>query len=406
MTAIDSPFKRTGALPMLLAAGAVALTGTSPAQAQDVPPAEDGVPERLSPAHPEAVEAIGLGPAFEDLGLEFYGWVEQSFTFNPDRPDDRINALRVFDDRSNDYRFNQLVVNLERGLSEGNEFDLGGKIELMYGSDARFIHQNGLADDIDDNTVQFDPVQFYGQVRIPVGNGLTVKFGKYVTTLGAEVIDAPNNALYSHSYLFGFAIPFTHTGVQFDYPINDQLSVYYGLVIGWDAFDNPNDSLSHMAGGSWTSADEKLAVLVNFITGPEREDENTDYRSVIDTVVTYQWTEQFSTSINADYGHESGLGGADDFWAGVAGYATYTFNPQLATTVRAEYFRDATASRLGFTGDVVEFTAGLDIHPVRDFANLRVRPEVRYDHAFGDTPFDDGTDQNQFTVGVDVILTF
>lgn len=386
------------------AAAVVLLCATVALQAEDEPAADNAAPV---PYGMHAAEAVGLGPAMDSLGLTFSGWVEQSFSFNHNSPTDDSNTLHVFDDRANAYRFNQLVLSLDRPLGDGKEFDLGGKVELMYGADARFIHERGLVDHLlEDHTLQFDPVQFYGLLRVPVGNGVVVKFGKYVTAHGAEVIDAPDNALFSHSYLFGFAIPFSHTGVQFDYAINDQLSVYYGLVLGWDVWTDNNDSLSHMVGGSWTSSDQMMEVLVNFIIGPERRGENTDLRNVVDALMTYHWTERFSTSVNADYGHESGLGGADDYWTGVAGYATYVFNPQLASTLRAEYFRDGTASRLGFTGDVVELTGGLDIRPIRSFPNLRVRPEVRWDRAFGDTPFDGGTDNDQLTLAVDAIVTF
>jgi hypothetical protein len=37
---------------------------------------------------------------------------------------------------------------------------------------------------------------------------------------------------------------------------------------------------------------------------------------------------------------------------------------------------------------------------------VRVRPEVRWDHAFGDDPFDDATRSDQFTFAVDLILSF
>ncbi len=356
----------------------------------------------------KGVEATGLKPAFDGLGLRLYGWVAQGFTFNVDSPKDRINVFRVFDDRSNDYRFNQLSVILERPLSEGNSFDVGGKVQAIYGSDSRFIHAFDLPEansPFRDDVVQIDPTQFYGLVRLPLGNGLTVKFGKYVTTHGAEVIDAPGNALFSHSYLFGFAIPFTHTGIQFDYPITDKVNVYYGLVRGWDVFRDNNSSMSHMVGGTikWT---DRLTTFFNLVTGPEREDENTDYRSVFDFNATYQWTDRFSTTLNVDFGNESGASDTGKNWWGIAGYATYRFSPQVSTTLRAEYFRDETASRLGITGDLTEVTLGVDIHPFKDLYNLRFRPEVRWDHAFGDQPFDRGTMHDQFTVASDVIFTF
>ncbi len=394
----------------MLVCGAAVLCGTSIAAGQDAAAnTEEATAIEQIPRGMQDVEGLRLKKSiFDDLGLKFGGWVEQSYTFNTDSPSDRLNVGRVFDDRSNDYRFNQFIVYLARELSDGKNFDIGGKIELMYGSDARFIHQRGLADNIDDNTVQFDPVQFYALLRAPIGNGLTLKVGKYVTTLGAEVIDAPVNALFSHSYLFGFAIPFTHTGVQLDYPINDDLGIYYGLVKGWDVWNDNNSALSHMFGFYGSLLDGKLSHFVNLITGPEADDNNSDYRTVLDIVVTYLWNEQLSQTVNIDYGIEQDAapGGGNARWWGIANYLTYTFNPQLAATLRTEYFRDDDGTRLGYTADMYETTFGLDVHPYKNLMNLRLRPEIRWDHAAAGTPFDGGSDDNQVTLAIDVIFTF
>ena len=56
-----------------------------------------------------------------------------------------------------------------------------------------------------------------------------------MTPFGCEVIAAEGNPLYSHSYLFGYAIPFTHTGVKFNYVWNSQWSTYFAVVNGWAA---------------------------------------------------------------------------------------------------------------------------------------------------------------------------
>ena len=53
--------------------------------------------------------------------------------------------------------------------------------------------------------------QAYGEIALP-GN-LTLDFGKFTTTAGAEVIEANKNWLYSRSFLFN-VIPFVHTGVR------------------------------------------------------------------------------------------------------------------------------------------------------------------------------------------------
>ena len=60
--------------------------------------------------------------------------------------------------------------------------------------------------------------QAYGTIALP-GN-LTLDFGKFVTTAGAEVIEANKNWLYSRSLFFN-AIPLVHTGVRANLKVSD-----------------------------------------------------------------------------------------------------------------------------------------------------------------------------------------
>ena len=60
------------------------------------------------------------------------------------------------------------------------------------------------------------------------------RLGKFVTLLGQEAINPTGNALYSHSYLFGFAIPFTQTGVLVTYALNDKFTIDAGITRGWN----------------------------------------------------------------------------------------------------------------------------------------------------------------------------
>jgi len=54
-------------------------------------------------------------------------------------------------------------------------------------------------------------------------------------------------------------------------------------------------------------------------------------------------------------------------------------------------------------------TAGVNIKPAipKPVAGLTIRPELRYDRALTNTrPFNDSSDRDQFTFGIDFILTF
>ena len=68
---------------------------------------------------------------------------------------------------------------------------------------------------------------------------LSVARGEFVTLIGQEVIDPRGNAFYSHSFQFGYAIPFFHTGVEVFWVPSDQLSVMVGITRGWEQSSAP-----------------------------------------------------------------------------------------------------------------------------------------------------------------------
>ncbi len=400
----------------LLVAPAVLFADDTAAPPATAPAASAPAPETPAPINMgmDAVEMVGLKPTFDDLHLNFSGWVEASYTYNAASPSSHMNAGRVFDNRSNAGEFDQLAFYLERDLASGKDFDWGFKVEGIEGYDARFIHSNGLGTDVVGEQHNFtsqepsiDATQFYGLVRLPVGEGLTIKVGKFVTPIGAEVIDAIGNNLFSHSYTFYFADPYAHTGVEFDYPVNDKISVYAGVNLGWDQFEFDAQPPSYMGGVTWKTTD-KLTTILQAIVGPEElspyPGRSTQYRELADLNLAYQWTDPFSTSIDAQYGYEDHLGS----WYGVTGYGTYVLVPsQVNANVRYEVFQDESGTRLaGLTTPISELTLGFDVHPFKDFLNLRIRPEGRWDYAYGAHPFDDGQSHSQFTAAADVIITF
>ena len=56
--------------------------------------------------------------------------------------------------------------------------------------------------------------QAYVSLELPGPRSVVVDAGRFVTSAGAEVIEAKDDWLYSRSLLFGYAIPFAHNGVR------------------------------------------------------------------------------------------------------------------------------------------------------------------------------------------------
>jgi hypothetical protein len=337
--------------------------------------------------------------------LRIHGYVEVAVHTTPGTESEE-RAGRSFDDDSEGFRFHQAYLAAEKPVTEASRFDVGGKLAGLWGADARLLHSTGLLDD-QDSEEQFDLLEAHLLVRLPLLRGTTLTAGKFVSPLGYEAIESTEAPLPSRSFLFGYAVPSTHTGAMATFDIGSGISLGYGLVLGWDAWEDSNDSLSHLGTFQWTGPGERDVVAVSGIFGPELEGNDEDGRLLIDAWWQHDWSERTYTTLNADFAVEQAgteCDCDDPHWWGFAGYLAHELTPCLTGTVRAEWFVDEDGTRLGEEARLGEVTLGLDWRPVRRWSWFHVRPEVRWDHSFGSRFFDDGEDSNQLSFILDVLL--
>ncbi|TMA70023.1 MAG: hypothetical protein E6J69_03920 [Deltaproteobacteria bacterium] len=203
--------------------------------------------------------------------------------------------------------------------------------------------------------------------------GLSVKGGKFVTLLGAEVIEPWSNYNYSRSFLFSFAIPFTHTGALVSYPISDKLSVTGGAIEGWDKVQSNNQGWTGIGNVTYTVSDQ-LTLAGNGIWGPEQTNKTGNKRGVADFVATIKPTSALTLLLNYDWGQDhggarTGLGGT--FYEGTV-TGKYLFTQHLYGQV--EYRHDESGKGDAFPKDspgkvngstgpipIAKFTDGQDI---------------------------------------------
>ncbi len=187
--------------------------------------------------------------------------------------------------------------------------------------------------------------------------GLTLKGGKFVTLLGAEVIEPWSNYNYSRSFLFSFAIPFSHTGALVSYPISDKISVTGGAVEGWDEVQSNNRGWSAIGNVTYT-VNDMVTLAANGIGGPAQTDKLGNKRYVGDLVATVKPTSALTLLLNYDYAREDGaaLNGDLALWQGFAAVANYAFTDRLSAAVRGEWFEDHGGSRTGTMQTLYEGT--------------------------------------------------
>ncbi len=303
-------------------------------------------------ATPELGSEPTEAPTFVEE-LKLWAYAENSGVLNLAGSDvGEINELRFYDFES-DVSFNMAELSLKKDPSER---PLGFGVVLTAGRDAQKNHALGLFRDEDDvfpfeDTSEFDVQELYLSYRIPVGGGLTLKGGKFVTLLGYEVIESPLNLNASRSLLFVYSIPLTHVGALLSYPVASSVTLTAGPVVGRDVVADNNSHPSWLGQIAVTPA-ENLGTNLQLIAGPEQFDTD-NVRWVGDLVVTYTGFEDLTLGLNGDYGWENdeaslvaaGLAETDASWWGIAGYAAYDWTERFRTAGRLEYFDDTDGVR-------------------------------------------------------------
>src|SRR5207244_9388313 len=92
---------------------------------------------------------------------------------------------------------------------------------------------------------------------------------KFCTRDGAEVIKSRDNTNFSRSILFGYAIPFTHTGVRGTYKVSDTFSFTAGVNEGWDTIQSKNGGATLELGATVNPVKE-FTLVGSLYTGREK----------------------------------------------------------------------------------------------------------------------------------------
>jgi hypothetical protein len=335
-------------------------------------------------APPKISIASLLGPVtLSGFGDVYYG-------YDNNHPYNNLSGLRSFEAPTNGFNFNMAELILDKaGDATSMESRLGYHVSAGYGYGAKLVNGSDTAFTDGSN---FFVKEAYLSYLFPLGKGLTLTVGKFVTPMGAEVIESNANWNYSRGLLFDYAIPFFHFGASAKYAFNPKWALTGYMVNGWNN-TNINNALIFTSGITGTSSNltygaslaytpnMKWSVIENYFAGPVNDgigffgQNLNEWKQISDTVITYTPNAKWAFELNGDYGFgpvvyqstdcsdvsirkpashpvpEGGFFFSCDptpvqKWGGVAGYAKYTWSPKTNFAVRYEWYDDAT----GFTG--------------------------------------------------------
>jgi hypothetical protein len=358
--------------------------------------------------------ADGKGSLERALGVSIGGFFDTGYTWSSNHPKSPANISgRYFDKDHNKIVFNNFHIVVDKpekdwgvGFRVSGDFGRTGELlrEATYwGGRHRFP-----AAFRDEPSAELR--EAFVTTTIPAGEGIGIKGGLFVTSLGTEILPNPGayNDTISRSFLFNLGIPLRHLGVLFSYPILKTLTVSAGPVTGWDNPHDNNGQPSVLGGVTFTPVD-MFALASNVIYGPEQWHNSGRKRFTWSTVATIKPVDPLSLYLEYTYGHEEKVTASlrDATWQGWAAVASYNWTDRFNTALRGEIFKDSDGYR---TASGVDTTLGeLTLSGTYKFTKMFLgRTEVRQDWA-DERVFQRGrsnTDKNQTTLAFQLIYQY
>jgi hypothetical protein len=284
------------------------------------------------------------------------------YGYNFRSPIGRANLLRAYDVSSNSFNLNQAGVVIESAPDPANGKRFGARLDLQWGQATQTLQGNALNEPRPD--IYRNVFQAYGTYVFPLGQGLTVDFGKWSSSIGLEGNYTKDQFNYSRSYLFAF-LPFYHMGGRVAYKVNDAVTLNYWIDNGTqqtEAFNGFKDELF----GLTLQPRKNITWLVNYYLGQEHPDvvyypvnappglpqlQGVPFAPIrpaadgklhiFDSYATWVASPKWTFALEGDLVIQRLLTSSrPDHTAGGALYAKYQATPKASLATRLEYISD------------------------------------------------------------------
>lgn len=371
---------------LMPAFAALCLVGAPASAEETTPPAPPGVPVTAAPAEsnptgPVPVHTAGTtllaqatapAPAAEAKEeakapkFTYGATADFYYASNFNSPWTHLNAIRAFDVKDQD-GINLGLIDL---YAQWARDPVGFRLDLAFGPTAQIF---AAAEPSNANDFWEHIQQAFFSVNLNKKGTTYLDFGKWNSTVGAEVVEPRDNWLYSRGVLYNWAQPFFHMGGRVYHYLNDTDYVGFSIHRGYNAVGDPGHGPGFILYGSkvlkpqWT-------LTGNYFGGDETlaaGSPGTSYRSLFDVVANYNPGGKMAYTANLDYGQQSG-----SLWYGISLLSKYTLTPKSFLAARAEWLRDDNGALFGQSMDAYTLTAGYTYVFNKYF---QTKAELRYD---------------------------
>jgi hypothetical protein len=356
---------------LLLSLASAAITASLAALAQTPAAPTASAPAEQAPAAAPAAPAAA--PTWSVGPMDISGLIDGYYSYNANRPsalaNGQANDLYNFNDKTDQFNLSEARLTLNHDPDP-----VGAHVDLFYGRTNTLV--NGGSHDQGDYIEQA-----FLSLKPPKAKGFEMDFGKFVTSAGAEVIEAKDNWNYSRSVLFAWAIPYFHFGLRTSMPVSKVDTIGVQVVNGWNNVTSSNGGVT--IGLTNALVKPKYTWNLNYYTGPSNTSTQNGYRNLVDTTLLLTPTAKFNAYLNYDYGQNrdgitsTGLGDKLlNHWQGVALAARQQVTGTSAVAGRFEFFHDMNGYSTGAAQEIKEFTGTYEYKWVE---GLLMRVEYRRD---------------------------
>ena len=319
------------------------------------------------------------------------GFVQASYFSNTKGTGSGDNAGYLWNTKNNNIYLNKVKITLASPPAERSATDwtAGYRVSIMQGQDAPVLNTGSGSGN---NLLR----EAYVDMNVPIGTGLNIKAGQLISLLNWESGDGgAANPNFSQGYQWFYTGDGPEAGIQLDYAFTDWLDVKFRIEDGlYGGSEDHSSGKGFMGTVNLTPCKDFWINLIGFggSSGSAGQDVNGG-----STIGGYQITSQLGTGFEFDYFDflpEDAK--SSQLWS-VGGWVWYDFTSKLGAAFRAEYLDDQDGDEINgvalpsygadsaistldpsqTSGGLESFTATLNFKPTK---NLKIQPEVRYNH--------------------------
>ena len=376
--------------------------------------------EGLKPSDRAADPPVG---AMTDISLS--GFVTTSYFYDIANSKDKAPTAYLWNTKLNNFTLNKVKLTLASPAVAKDKWDAAYRVSLMFGQDAPFVNSGGYGAGA---VPGFQDIrEAYVELNAPVGTGLDLRAGELISLLNYESGDGGAvNDNFSQGYQWWYTGNGPAAGVQAGYDFNDKVGIKLRLQNG--LYTGPSDSgPKTFMGGLYYKPDDKTSLA--FLGFAGRQNYHIPASSYLwggSIIGTRKLTEKdnLSFATELDYFNYSFLTSPvknGDFWS-VGGWLTGDLCPKSTWALRVDFVSDPTGFGTGnnspnpsgpgtafpatiwpggFNQELSSVTFTLNLKPS---ANIKIQPEVRWNHSTASGTLNGKSDQLIVGVGASYIF--